>query len=319
MIISPEPEIQAAPGKAQGRRTERLMLPVPLRVVSYGGSAGGFTEDTHTQMLNRDGALIVLEHRVAPDETLHIINLQNHQEADFRVVGLARQEEGGHAQWGVECLDRDRNFWGIDFPPPMQVNDPNAGALIRCQGCGKQSFLVLSLADVSILDTNGSLEKLCEACGELSSWTYVEEPGLPKLFTPLDAAAAAPAPAEDHPIATTSPPRAASSDPWADEPFLERHIGWDGKSERRLHRRLTLKLPVLIRNQEGQTEIGRTENISKGGLGVGLVMALAIGERITVVCPYSGSSNEITQAAEVMRRISLYGGQRWFYGLHYLV
>jgi len=78
------------------------------------------------------------------------------------------------------------------------------------------------------------------------------------------------------------------------------------------------KLPVLVRNHEGKTEIGRTENISKGGLGVGLIMVLAIGERITVVCPYSGSSNEITQAAEVRRRISLYGGQRWFYGFCYV-
>jgi len=79
---------------------------------------GTFTEDTHPVMLNRTGALIRLKHRVAPDDTVRIVNLESYAEADFRVVGLARTEAGEIFQWGVECLELERNIWGIEFPAP---------------------------------------------------------------------------------------------------------------------------------------------------------------------------------------------------------
>jgi hypothetical protein len=101
----------------QGRRTERIVLEIPIRVVSYGGSAGKFSEDTRTLMVNRDGDLIPLHHHLVPDEFIRITNLTNLREADFRVVGLARQESREDAQWGVKCLETDRCLWEIDFPP----------------------------------------------------------------------------------------------------------------------------------------------------------------------------------------------------------
>lgn len=151
----------------QGRRTERILLEIPIRVASFGGSTGKFSEETRTLLLNRDGALISLQHRLVPDEFIRIVNLTNLREADFRVVGLARQEAGQLAEWGVECLDKGRCLWDIDFPPPMKATESKAGALLRCHRCGKQSLLVLSLTEVDILESTGSIEKLCEQCGQL--------------------------------------------------------------------------------------------------------------------------------------------------------
>jgi len=316
------------------------MLEIPIRVMSFGGSAGNFSEETHTLLVNRDGALISLQHRLAPDEFIRIINLSNLREADFRVVGLARQEADQSAQWGVECLDEGRCLWDIDFPPPLELTDPKGGALLQCQGCGRQSLLVLSLTEVDILDSTGAIEKLCEQCGHLSSWVYVEDIRLPKRTSPLrdgppapkaaeSRARTGPGPTEERFPAAEAVERGETPDqppPQELSPLLQpeppaspQPVKWDGKTERRLHKRLTLKLPVMIRTMKGEIELARTENISKGGLAVTLSLVLGLGEYAFLVCPYSGCGNEIEQKAEVRRRVSLYGGQRWLYGFHYVV
>lgn len=351
MGASPKPQKEPDVSEVLKRRTERIMLEIPIRVISFGGEAGSFTEDTRTVIVNRDGGLIALNHRLAPDESIRIINLENHREADFRVVGLARHEEGATNHWGVECLDKDRCLWDIDFPRPMENKDTRAGALLKCAGCGKESLSVLTLTEINMLDTSGAIEKLCERCCELTSWGYSEERGTrrdqPSAPTKQVVEPASPSsqgveiefgdpapPVEpsqasgQNPLSNSrveipeSAPAPAVLTPSAPE-TLETSSAhapkWDGKYERRLYKRLTLKLPVLIRNYRGETEIGRTENISKGGIGVGLEMVLALGERVAVICPYSGSGSEIEQTADVRRRISLYGGKKWFYGLRYIL
>lgn len=324
----------------QGRRTERIVLEIPIRVVSYGGSAGNFSEETRTLLVNRDGALISLQHRLVPDEFIRITNLSNLREADFRVVGLARQESGEITQWGVECLDKGRCLWDIDFPPPMEVTDAKGEALLQCQGCGKQCLLVLSLTEVDILDSTGAIEKLCENCGHLSCWVFVEDIGPPQKLAPPTEIPPAPkalgseAPTGTGPTAGSIPvAKTVERVEKPDRPSLQERspalhpevqaspqaTKWDGKTERRLHKRLTLKLPVMIRTQKGEIELGRTENISKGGLSVTLSLILDLSEQAYLVCPYSGSGNEIEQKAEVRRRVRLYGGQRWLYGFRYLL
>ncbi len=280
------PEDRAQTGEAAKRRTERIVLKIPIRVLCFGGSAGDFAEDSYTILINRDGGLIALEHPVAPNDTLRIINLENLREADFRVVVTAGPEGGEAAGWGVESLEKGRTLWDIDFPPPLDKSG-NAGALLECQGCGKQSLLELSLAEVKMLDSAGKLEKLCNLCAELSPFVYAdlerrrkEVPGSPQTSAP--------------------------------EPEK-----WDGKSERRLNKRVGLKLPVLVRNQKGSQEIVKTEDMSKGGMRVFLAMDLRVGERVTVVCPYSSGAQSIEQKAQVRRRVEIYAG-RWLYGLAYI-
>jgi len=310
------------------RRTERIMLEIPIRVSSYGGIASDFTEDTRTLMVNRDGALIVLKHRVIPEDIIRIINLENLREDDFRVVGLSRQEGDKFSEWGVECLDKNRTLWEIDFPPPLDESSAEGGALLKCEVCGKESFLALSLTEIDILDSSGAIEKLCEKCGELTPWVYGADVRVAKKIDPpaevsregpvmVMPAREAPKEVQDihYPTPETPlpevPPREISAPPLIPPK-------WDRKTERRIFRRLTLKLPILVRNNAGEIELGRTENISKGGIGVGLSLALALGEHITVVCPYSGAGNQIEQKAEVRRRLSLYGGHKWLYGFRYV-
>jgi hypothetical protein len=274
------------------------LLAVPIRVIAFGTSGGGFTEDTHTVDLNCAGARIVLKHRVAPGDTVRIVNLETFAEADFRVVGSTRLDSGEVAEWGVECAEPGRNIWGIEFAAPVAPQSSRASALLLCQGCGKQAVSVLTLMDVEILDSTGALQRLCHQCGQFSSWTYADVERRPQPPPPPDPAVSPP------------PAEPAAPAPQAQEP--------QGGIERRAHKRLPLKLPVLVRTQKGEQELAKTENVSRGGLAVCLALKLGVGEIVKVVCPYTGGSQELEQRAEVRRRVTFFDGTRWLYGMRYV-
>jgi hypothetical protein len=284
--------------ETERRGTERLLLPVPIRVIAFGTDGGRFTEDTNTVEVNRAGARILLKRRVASGDTLRIINLESFSEADFRVVGPTRLDSGEVAEWGVECTEPGRNIWGIEFAAPVAAQSSQASALLLCQGCGKQAVSVLTLMEVEILDSTGALQRLCDQCGQFSSWTYADVERRPQPPPPADPA--------------VSPPLA---EPAAPAPQAQKA---QGGIERRAHKRLPLKLPVVVRTHNGEQEFAKTENISKGGLGVSLCLELAVGEVVRVVCPYSEGGQDLEQRAEVRRRVTFFAGTRWLYGMRYV-
>ncbi|MBZ5514270.1 MAG: PilZ domain-containing protein [Acidobacteriia bacterium] len=276
-----------------------MMVVIPVRVLAFGSSGGSFTEDTSTVEINRAGARIALKHRVAPGDDLRLINLENFAEADFRVVGPTRLDCGQVAEWGVECAERGRNIWGIDFPAPIGPEESHASALLVCQGCKREVLSVLSLMEVQMLEATGSLYRLCDQCGQLTSWVHANIIRQPR--SPESTAEPSPAPA-----AEPSPPP---------EPYP---VAQPGGVERRAHKRLPIKLRILIRTYKGQEETSKTENVSKGGFAVALGSMLAVGEIVRVVCPYTAGAQDLVQKAEVRRRAVLTPGERWLYGMRYV-
>ena len=124
--------------QSEQRRTERLLLTIPIRVIGLDMGGEDFTEDTHTIVVNHAGARIALQHRVAADDSIRIINLENYNEADFRIVGPTRLAGSEVAEWGVECSEPGRNIWGIELPPPLTQQGSDAGALLECRACHAQ-------------------------------------------------------------------------------------------------------------------------------------------------------------------------------------
>jgi hypothetical protein len=275
---------------AERRKTERVMLAIPIRVLAFGSSCGDFTEETETVQVNRAGARIVLKHRVTPGDTIRIVNLQNFREADFRVVGAACLEPGRAAEWGIEYSEFERNIWGIEFPAPLDDDNHQAGALLVCRQCGSEALAPLTLVEVDILETCGLIQRLCSRCRQFCPWTYADVERRPKHLPP----------------AAVFPPGPARAGPR------------QGGVERRAHKRLPLKLPVRVRDHRGEQEIAKTEDVSKGGFAVCLSMRLKVGEIVGVNCPYTEGDQTPEQKAEVRRQAVFTPGERWLYGLRYI-
>ncbi len=84
-------------------------------------------------------------------------------------------------------------------------------------------------------------------------------------------------------------------------------------------KRLAMKLPILVRTQKGEEELGRTENLTSAGFAVALRMELTEGEVVTVICPYTEGGQNIEQKAVVRWRDAYPAGFNRVYGLDYKI
>ncbi|HTW25331.1 MAG TPA: PilZ domain-containing protein [Candidatus Baltobacteraceae bacterium] len=103
-------------GQAGQRRSERILLDVP--VVICGGSAEHptFREETFTVTVSAHGALLMLATKVALGQKVIVMNPQNWDEREARVAYLG-PDRAGLAQAGVEFLAPAPEFWVLDDPP----------------------------------------------------------------------------------------------------------------------------------------------------------------------------------------------------------
>jgi hypothetical protein len=84
---TPFTSAKASLREVERRRSERLLITVPIRVEGMDREGEKFTEDTRTLVINRQGARIYLKREVAVGAVLLIATTVGHRKARFRVVG----------------------------------------------------------------------------------------------------------------------------------------------------------------------------------------------------------------------------------------
>lgn len=106
------------------RRSQRLLLRVPIEVRRILPDGKAVTEKTSTLAVNAHGALILLTPPVSDSEQLAIKNVRTQEEHRCRVVYVGPLE-GGKSQVGIEFVKPAPQAWGIVFPPE-DWTDPEA-------------------------------------------------------------------------------------------------------------------------------------------------------------------------------------------------
>jgi len=102
----------------------------------------GFTLHAKANRLNKHGAAIQLNRELKVGSTVVIRNIRQTQ-APARVVNCVAELQGVYI-YGVEFLEPDavnRNFWGINFPAPMSL-DEGVWFLFKCS-CGQTGWFVM--------------------------------------------------------------------------------------------------------------------------------------------------------------------------------
>jgi len=257
-------------------------MSVPILVAGPDKAAGEFAEETRTLVVNRGGALIVLKHILQPEDQLRIFNLISDAAADFRVVGPTSTGTDEGVEWGVEYLKDGMNIWGIDFPPVSAEGKAHASALLECQSCKKKFFWPLTLVEIEVIESTGIIQNFCSQCGQSTAWIYADPAHRPEQLS----------------LTSGSQPLTPVE-------------------ERREKKRLLMRLPVLVRNQKGETEATRTENMSQADLAVALGLKLAVGDYVTVVCPLTATGRNLERSAKVLRKDTFSAKDRVLYGLRY--
>ncbi|MFB3922855.1 MAG: PilZ domain-containing protein [Terriglobia bacterium] len=266
------------------RRSQRLMLRIPIEVAGKGPDGVPFREKAYTLNVNRHGAAITLVTPVRVNTVLTITNLTSSISAPFTVVNRVEKSTTGVPEWGVESLGLDANFWGISFPD----DSPNAAAgesvevILECQRCHSRLAGRIPAEQFKSLSGQPLHKRSCAKCAGTTDWTL----SLSR---------------SDSREATVSRPGGPPSPAAA------------GLDQRRSNR-VNIKLPVRVRLED----VGETENISKTGVCFTTTLEMMIGDRVRLTVGYSPGSDAKEVSARIVWKKRAAGEKRAFYGAELL-
>jgi PilZ domain len=271
------------------RRTERVLVQIPIEVKGKDASGHDFRETSRTIVINRNGARIGLRTVLRPEARISITNLQNQLSCPFRVVSRVKKTIGMEPEWGVECLEPQANFWGILFPEKAPVKAPGempgetVDVLLECIECHTRELAQLSLDSYRSLVTKSLVSRECSRCLDSTDWRlcFIEESEAEGIGAPA-----------------------------VKEKTRLRPSG----IERRRAKRLTAKLPLRIRTAEGLEEITRTENLSKTGVCFYSRREIMTGDRVALTVGYSSGGPERELQARVVWGRTVVGDEQFLYG-----
>jgi hypothetical protein len=98
------------------RRSQRLLLDVPLVVCGKSDGKQPFREDTFTLVVSAHGALVVLAAKVAMGQKLLVINPKTWEEREGTVAFFG-SPYGGLTKVAIEFTQPAPEFWPVGFPP----------------------------------------------------------------------------------------------------------------------------------------------------------------------------------------------------------
>jgi hypothetical protein len=101
---------------ANRRRSQRVLMTIPVRVSGQNGVGLPFEEETHTRAISAHGGLILVSTLVNRGQRLTLSNVQTKAALECVVAHIDRHQ-GGHPQVGVEFMLPNPIFWHVAFPP----------------------------------------------------------------------------------------------------------------------------------------------------------------------------------------------------------
>jgi hypothetical protein len=105
------------------RRSKRVVIQVPVLVVTKNRERFVQREETHTLVINAHGGLMELDMEVVAGQPLVLINPRTGEEEPCRVVRVDLRTDGSRTV-AFEFDHPAPKFWPISFPPEDWNSDP---------------------------------------------------------------------------------------------------------------------------------------------------------------------------------------------------
>jgi len=118
---------------ANRRRSQRVLMTIPVRVSGQIGAGLSFEEETHTRAISAHGALILVSTQVHRGQRLTLSNVQTKAALECVVAHIDRRQSD-HPQVGVEFMLPNPLFWHVAFPPKdWSPRHPDAKSNIKAR------------------------------------------------------------------------------------------------------------------------------------------------------------------------------------------
>jgi hypothetical protein len=214
------------------RRSGRIPKQIAITLIGSDMEGRVFSERTKTVVLSRSGAGIISTYKLSPEQELVIRSEQSRKEIEARVVGQIGSDADTFI-YGIAFLDRDTNFWDIDFPDLSDAEKRASQTLLECSSCHARETADHSDLASDVMAINESIVRYCEKCGSSTLWKQ-PVPGSQSALAGLLADAGRPdnAPAERLGSPAAGPSAAEALDsPTRGEPPVASSPWRDGKRQ----------------------------------------------------------------------------------------
>jgi len=280
---------------SERRRSDRIWLTLPVRAEGVDSNGHPFECEARAISVCRHGARLQIGQSLDEGQALRLKSPTSDDAADFRVVASFAPPGNKDGEYGVECLDIQANFWGIEFPASDSDGPMDGKVLVECRKCQTIALLPLTLSEVEALRAMGLVGKPCAHCNTITLWKYAQVGAPPHR----QGASTENSSVED---SANDPP---NSDPGAPE------------APERNHRRVYALMPVGVRDAQGSEEMTRTENISKGGFCFASQRTYQPGESVLAIFPHDAVAPKTELPAHIVRAQNIEGSDRKIYGAKY--
>jgi len=258
------------------RRSDRVSLTLLLEASGVDSQGREFKGPARTLLINRTGAVIVLERELVPEQ---LIRLQRrapseaHRQSDVRVVGQFGHQKDGYL-YGIELPDPSVDLWGVEFPPSADSLEAVARMLVECSYCRSREVVHLNELELRAFEANRGIARHCKTCGVPSIWIQAPHEDEKKL------------------TARTARARRMAEASAANPPESEQRQ----RQRVRLHTRLT----ACVRQMGADDELAVCEDISPLGTCFRSKRRYEAGTMVEVAVPYSPDAANIFLPAIVI-------------------
>ena len=170
---APEAPLERAEvSSGERRRSDRVVIAIPVTLSGTDLAGVLFTETCHTEMVSLHGASIVLARRVSSEHPVSLRRRGSDAAVQARILGQLDIRSGCHV-YGISFTEDASDFWGITFPSIPETSDSLARTLLKCSTCGKKVVFALDEIAFRVFDANQRLSNPCETCGRTVLWLPV--------------------------------------------------------------------------------------------------------------------------------------------------
>ena len=120
IVASAKDKSEKVPTGAELRRSQRVLLAIPVGVAWAGQSGDRVEEQAVTEIVNAHGALLRMKAPVALGTEVEVIHGHTKKTSKAVVVYNEQPEKGKRAGVGLELEEASQRFWGITIPPPQR-------------------------------------------------------------------------------------------------------------------------------------------------------------------------------------------------------
>jgi hypothetical protein len=289
--LSSEKERQPFPAAKNVRRSERILISLPISVSGKVEKTQRFFKEGRTLGVSRYGATIAVDLDFRAGQNLIIQCADANEQAEAQVVEKIKDQPQGHV-YGIKLLEPADTLWGITFPPFVESQKAVVRVLLRCITCRQLEVAYLNDFDTKGFVAHCSLARFCFKC---SNWTTWNRPYGEMLTAP------------SFPLRPESQGQNSGA-------VLE-----PDDHDKRSHERIRLDAIGCIRHPPLGDEIVLVVDLAPGGVRFCSANKYAEGAHVELATPYSSKAPNIFAPARIVSYKKCPENTHTEYGLAYTV